>query len=82
MAHKREAFVLTAFSIAVSVSGCAFPTHTHSTSPIPQDVVRSTDLTNQTQPEGKHLSARDRDSDCVLTTADIHLWCKWISRYY
>ena len=30
----------------------------------------------------KKLSAAGNDSDCVLTTGDIRLWCKWITQYY
>jgi hypothetical protein len=82
LTHKREAFAVTAFSIALSVLGCTFQTHPQSAFTIPKDVIRPNDLTSQVQQEEKHLSARDSESDCVLTTGDIHLWCKWISRYY
>jgi hypothetical protein len=78
---KGKAFAVTAFSIAVSVSGCAVHSSTHSSLTIPKDVGQPTDLTSRAQQEGK-LSAKDGDQDCVLTTGDIHLWCKWINRYY
>jgi hypothetical protein len=39
-------------------------------------------LNGPARQEEKRLSAVGSDSDCVLTTGDIHLWCKWITRYY
>jgi hypothetical protein len=82
MRDRREAFALTAFSVAVTLCGCTLQTHPYSSLTVQKDVPRPADLASDAQQERKHLSARDSDADCVLTTGDIHLWCKWISRYY
>jgi len=47
----------------------------------PNDVLRST-VSSQKEQERHKLSAKDGETDCVLTTGNIHLWCKWITRYY
>jgi hypothetical protein len=82
MLSKREAFSVTAFSIAVSISACAVHPPTAPALPLTKDVVHPNGLSDPAQEKQKHLSAGDTDSDCVMTTGDIHLWCKWISRYY
>jgi hypothetical protein len=49
--------------------------------PTPNDVLQST-VSSQNVQERHKLSAKDGEADCVLTTGNIHLWCKWITRYY
>jgi len=43
-----------------------------------QSIVTSESLTQ----ERRTLAGHDKDSDCILTTRDIHLWCNWIAQYY
>jgi hypothetical protein len=78
MAHKSVASVLTALSVGFALASCAFQPNS-STPPLAmQKKIQPKVLTEP----GKKLSAVGTDSDCVLTTGEIHLWCKWISRYY
>ena len=80
MPHRREAFALMALSIGLTVSACTFPAHSPRSFAIQDNVVQSTAVTDTAQ--GKHLSAVAGESDCVLTSGDVHLWCNWITRYY
>ena len=81
MAHRPGAIAVTALCVGCVVASCAF----QSNSTVPLVIHQETQPTVLTVPagqEGKRLSAAGSESDCVLTTGDIHLWCKWISRYY
>jgi len=81
MSQGRGALAVTACIVGLSVSSCAFRTHTSPSIPIQRDVVPPTVLTESVHAEHKPPATADRDSDCVLTT-DVHLWCKRISRFY
>ena len=82
MSQRREALTVTACYIGLSVSACAFHPNSSPSLTLQTDVVQPTVLTDAAHPDDKPFATADRDSDCVLTTGDIHLWCKWISRYY
>ena len=82
MSQKPNALAVTACCIGLSVSACALHENTNPSLTIQKDVVQTTVLTGAAQSQDKPFAATDGDSDCVLTTGDIHLWCKWISRYY
>jgi hypothetical protein len=80
MALRRMAIV-TLIYVACTFISCAAQSQPLSRLPIQNDVLQSTVL-SQTEQERHKLSAADGEADCVLTTGDIHLWCKWITRYY
>jgi len=82
MAHKPGAIALAALSVGFALASCASQPNS-STSPLAmQKEIQPAVLTEPAEPGGKRLSAVGIDSDCVLTTGEIHLWCKWIARYY
>ena len=78
MTHIREARVLMACWIGLTASSCTFPAHSPRPLSIQNNPVQQTALTPTTQA----VSAVGSESDCVLSTGEIHLWCKWITRYY
>jgi hypothetical protein len=82
MSQRREALAVTACCIGMSMSSCTFHPATNPSLTIHKDIDQATVLTGAPRAGEKPLSAANRDSDCVLTTGDIHLWCTWISRYY
>ncbi len=82
MSQRRNALAVTACCVGLSVSSCAFHPNTSPSLTIQKDVGQPNVLTGAAQSENKPFSTADRDSDCVLTTGDIHLWCQWISLYY
>ena len=82
MAYRREAIASMALSIVVAVTSCAYQPKSSTPLPIQKDVVQPAAIPGSAGEEGKTLAAEGRDSDCVLTTGDLHLWCKWIARYY
>ena len=82
MAHRQRAIGVTAVCIGLAIASCAYQPHPATSLAIQKDVVQPTVLTPPAGQEGKKLSAEGGDTDCVLTTGDIHLWCKWIARYY
>ena len=75
----RRGTVVILVCVACTFVSCAsqpqpaLPTH--------NDVLQPTVLSQKEQERHK-LSATDGEADCVLTTGNIHLWCKWITRYY
>jgi hypothetical protein len=69
-----------ALCVGFALASCAFPPK--SSAPLPIENETPAALPRLAGPDGKKLSAVDNESDCVLTTADIHLWCNWITRYY
>jgi hypothetical protein len=72
---------LTVFSVGFALSSCAF--QSNSTTPVAiQEDMQPAAVARPAAQEGKKFSAIGSDIDCVLTTGDIHFWCKWISRYY
>ena len=76
MALRRVAIV-TLLYLGCSLVSCASQPQL----PVQNDVHQPTVL-SQTEQERHKLSASDGAADCVLNTGDIHLWCKWIARYY
>ena len=81
MAHKPGAIALTALSLGFALASCAFQPNSSTPPLAKQNEVQPAVLTEPAGQE-KRLSAVGSDSDCVLTTGEIHLWCKWIGRYY
>ena len=81
MAHKPATIALLALGIGFAVASCAFQPKP-ATPLAMQKENQPVMLNGPAGQEGKRLSAVGSDSDCVLTTGDIHLWCKWITRYY
>jgi hypothetical protein len=82
MSHGRGPLAATALCVGVAVSSCAFQSASTPSLPIPQNVVQPTDQNIPPHPQGKQLSRADSDSDCVLSRGDLHLWCRWITRFY
>ena len=81
MAQKPATIALLALGVGFAIASCAFQP-TPATPLVIQKEVQPAELTWPAGQEGKKLSAVGNDSDCVLTTGDIHLWCKWITRHY
>ena len=79
MAHKLATIVLLALGVGFAVASCAFQPKP-ATPLVIQEEIQPAELTGPVRQEGKR--AVGSDSDCVLTTGEIHLWCKWITRYY
>lgn len=81
MARKSGAVALTVLSVGFALASCAF--QSNSAAPVTVQEDRPAFALDQpTQQEAKKFSAIGSDADCVLTTGDIHFWCKWITRYY
>jgi hypothetical protein len=81
MAQKPATIALLALCVEFTLASCAFQP-TPATSLVSQKEIQPAELTEPTGQERRKLSAAGNDSDCVLSTGEIHLWCKWISRYY
>jgi hypothetical protein len=79
MAQKPGAVALAVLTVGFALASCAF--QSNSTTPVPDDT-QPAPMTRLADQEGKKFSAIGSDADCVLTTGDIHFWCKWIARYY
>ena len=82
MAPGLWAIAVMAFSVGLSVTSCAYHPRSDTPMAIKKDLVQPNLSTGQQGREGKHVSAMGSDSDCVLATGDIHLWCSWITQYY
>lgn len=81
MRHELETLALSALCLGLALTSCTF----QPPSPTPltvQEDIQPAAAAGPAGHEGKKLSAVGGESDCVLTTGDIHLWCKWITRYY
>lgn len=81
MAHKPGTIALLALGVGFAVASCTFQPKP-ATPLVIQKEIQPAVSTGPAGQEGKKLSAVGNDSDCVLTTGEIHLWCKWITRYY
>jgi hypothetical protein len=82
MAHRRGAVAIMALCLGVALASCAYQPNSSTPLSIQKDVVQPARLTAPPLQQGKKLTAVGSDSDCVLTTGELHLWCKWITRYY
>jgi hypothetical protein len=80
MALRRGTVVILVY-VACTFVSCASQPQPASSLPPHNDVLQLPVL-SQKEPERHKLSATDAEADCVLTTGNIHLWCKWITRYY
>jgi hypothetical protein len=80
MAQKPATIALLALGVGCVIASCAFPP-TPATPLIIQEEIQPAESEPAGQ-ERRKLSAAGNDSDCVLTTGEIHLWCNWITRYY
>ena len=81
MAQKPATIALLALGVGCFIASCAFPP-TPATPLIIQEEIQPAELAEPAGQERRKLSAAGNDSDCVLTTGEIHLWCNWITRYY
>ena len=81
MAQKPAIIALLAMSVGFAIASCAFQP-TPATPLVIRKEIQPAELTGPARQESRRLSSLDNDSDCVLTTGEIHLWCKWITRYY
>ena len=79
MAQRLAAVAFAVLNVGFVLTSCAF--QSTPTVAVP-DGMQPAATAQPAQQEGKKFSAIGNDADCVLTTADIHLWCKWIARYY
>jgi hypothetical protein len=81
MSPTSRATALAALALAFAVASCAYqPPATPFA--IDQDGAPSAMPAGPTGQGEKRLSALGSDGDCVLTTPDIHLWCKSMIQYY
>ena len=81
MAQKPATIALLALGVGCVIASCAFPP-TPATPLVIQKEIQPAELTEPAGQQKSTLPAAANDSDCVLTTGEIHLWCKWITRYY
>ena len=81
MAQQSCAVVLTILSVGFALASCAFQSNSAAPLAVPTDIQPAVN-DRPAEHEGKKYSAVGRDADCVMTTGDIHLWCKWITKYY
>jgi hypothetical protein len=81
MRHRPGTMAFAALCVGCSLASCAVPPRSSAPLAIEEET-QSSALSHPSGQEGRKLSAVGNESDCVLMTADIHLWCKWITRYY
>jgi hypothetical protein len=79
MAQKRS---FLALSLVLTLTSCASPPTRVDASASPRDTGQPALSSQVLGPDQKTLSESVKEADCVLSTGAIHLWCKWISRYY
>jgi|KBSMisStandDraft_5_1062788.scaffolds.fasta_scaffold06682_6 hypothetical protein len=82
MSHKPGVITVTALCVGFAMTSCTLQPTSPTQLAIQKDELRPSMLTVPGIQEGKHLSIVGTESDCILTTGDIHFWCKWIDRYY
>ena len=78
MTHTREAVAVMACWMGLTTSSCTFQAPSPRPLAIQNNPVQQTVVT----PTPQAISATGSESDCVLSTGEVHLWCKWITRYY
>jgi hypothetical protein len=81
MTHRPATMAFAALCVGCSLASCAFPPRSSASFALEEETQPAA-LPHPAAQEGRKSSALGNESDCVLTTADIHLWCKWITRYY
>ena len=81
MARRPGAVAIAVLNVGFVLASCASQSNSTVPVAVPEDMQPAV-MAPSAQQEGKRFSAIGNDADCVLTTGDIHLWCKWISRYY
>jgi hypothetical protein len=81
MAQRPGAVAFTVLSVGFALASCAFQSNSAAPVALPEDT-QPAPMNRPAEQEGKKFSAIGSDADCVLTTGDIHFWCKWITRYY
>jgi hypothetical protein len=79
---KLWSVAVAALVFASVVTSCAFQPKVGEPVMSQQGEIQSTVTSESLTQERRTLAGRDKDSDCILTTRDIHLWCNWIARYY
>ena len=79
MAQRPGAVAFAVLNVGFVLTSCAFQSKSTAPVAVPDEPAA---MAQPAQQDEKKFSAKDNDADCVLTTGEIHLWCKWISRYY
>ena len=79
--QKPGVVAFTILNLGFALASCAFQSNSAAPLAIHEEMQPAA-MARPTEKEGKKFSAIGSDTDCVLTTGDIHFWCKWISRYY
>ena len=82
MPPKPGVNAVIALCLGVAATSCTLQPVSPTPLSIQKDVVKPDMLSVPEGQAGKKLSAMGIESDCILTTGDIHFWCKWIDRYY
>ena len=82
MPHKPGVIAVIAFCMGFAATSCTLQPASPTPLAIQKDVIQPDMLSVPEEQAGKKLSAVGMESDCILTTGDIHFWCKWIDRYY
>ena len=77
MPHIRWTLAVTALVLWSAVTSCAYLSQTSQ-----QDETQPALSAEPIGQTGRTLLGAGKESDCILSTPDIHLWCTWISRYY
>ena len=79
---KLWSIAVAALVLASVITSCAFQPKAGEPLMSQQGEIQSTVTSESLRQERRTLAGRDKESDCILTTRDIHLWCNWIARYY
>ena len=74
MAYRDGVIASLALCVAVGVASCAYQPKSFTPLAIQKDVAQPAAISGPAGEEGKNLSAGGSDTDCVLTTGDLHLW--------
>jgi len=79
---KLWSIAVAALVFASVITSCAYQPKVSEPLLSQQGKIQPTVTSEPLTQERRTLAGRDKDSDCILTTRDIHLWCNWIARYY
>jgi hypothetical protein len=81
MVRARWPIAVTVLFCGFVVTSCAYQRTSTTSLNGQQELLPSTAFTEPLK-EGRIVSGEGKESDCVLTTPNIHLWCNGIARYY
>jgi hypothetical protein len=74
--------VVAALFLASVITSCAYQPKVGEPLLSQQGKIQPIVTSEPLQQEQRTLAGHDKESNCILTTHDIHLWCNWIAQYY